>query len=66
MQCGCITFKRIRDIPTTSPLLGLGLLKASIDTISASPTKKIISMNYYKAVQIKVKTQSIPSNNLLT
>ena len=30
-----ITFNRIKDIPTTSPLLGSGLLKASVETISA-------------------------------
>lgn len=29
------TFNKIKDIPTTSPLLGSGLLKASIETISA-------------------------------
>lgn len=35
------TLSRIKDIPTTKPLLCSGLLKASIDTISADSEKNV-------------------------
>lgn len=39
------TFSKIKDIPTTNPLLGSGLLKASIETISADSKK--IKKNFH-------------------